>query len=413
MQSKIFKEFAFFRQQPHNMQILLLTNMCYAFVLPVVEIFVGAYIMRNTNNPSYVALYQLAMYIGIVVASVINGELLKRFQVKHLYCFGILVSGLSMFAMMGLRVVEIVELFVAGLSMGVASGFFWANRYLLALNSTTDSNRNYFFGLESFFFSVCSIVVPIGVGGFLVWIAGSQWNGMEIDMNTAYQIVTLFVFVITVLACVILFRGSFHNPDQKKYLYVKFEAVWNKMLLLASLKGLVQGFLVTAPAILVMYLLGGEGELGVIQGVGGLLTAVIVYVLGRISRPQHRIIIFSIGIIIFFIGTLVNGILFSSVGVIVFIVCKVFFQPLHDLAYYPIMMRCIDVVSHKEGRNEYTYIMSHEVGLFLGRALGLGLFIALAWFVSEVFALKYALIIVSLIQIVSIPLAKYIIKVNH
>ena len=57
--------------------------------------------------------------------------------------------------------------------------------------------------------------------------------------------------------------------------------------------------------------------------------------------------------------------------------------------------------------------MSHEVGLFLGRALGLGLFIALAWFVSEVFALKYALIIVSLIQILSIPLAKYIIKVNH
>ncbi|RHC70984.1 hypothetical protein DW831_20375 [Bacteroides uniformis] len=40
------------------------------------------------------------------------------------------------------------------------------NRYLLALNSTNDANRNYFFGLESFFFSVCSIIVPIGVGGF-------------------------------------------------------------------------------------------------------------------------------------------------------------------------------------------------------------------------------------------------------
>ena len=103
MLSKITKEFTFFKQQPHNMQILLLTNMFYAFVLPVVEIFVGAYIMRNTNNPSYVALYQLAMYVGIVVASVINGELLKRFQVKHLYAFGILVSGLSMVVMMGLK----------------------------------------------------------------------------------------------------------------------------------------------------------------------------------------------------------------------------------------------------------------------------------------------------------------------
>lgn len=292
MLSKITKELTFFKQQPYNMQILLLTNMFYAFVLPVVEIFVGAYIMRNTNNPSYVALYQLAMYVGIVVASVINGELLKRFQVKHLYAFGILVSGLSMVVMMGLKTMGFGELFVAGLFMGIASGFFWANRYLLALNSTNDANRNYFFGLESFFFSVCSIIVPIGVGGFLVWAAGLHWNDIEIDMNGAYRIVTLFVFVITVIACITLFHGSFHNPEQKKYLYVKFEPVWNKMLLLASLKGLVQGFLVTAPAILVMYLLGAEGELGVIQGLGGLLTAIIVYVLGRVSRPQHRIIIF-------------------------------------------------------------------------------------------------------------------------
>lgn len=110
MLSKITKEFTFFKQQPHNMQILLLTNMFYAFVLPVVEIFVGAYIMRNTNNPSYVALYQLAMYVGIVVASVINGELLKRFQVKHLYAFGILVSGLSMVVMMGLKTMGFGEL---------------------------------------------------------------------------------------------------------------------------------------------------------------------------------------------------------------------------------------------------------------------------------------------------------------
>lgn len=43
MLSKITKEFTFFKQQPHNMQILLLTNMFYAFVLPVVEIFVGLY----------------------------------------------------------------------------------------------------------------------------------------------------------------------------------------------------------------------------------------------------------------------------------------------------------------------------------------------------------------------------------
>lgn len=413
MSFNLLEELLFFKQQPHNMRILLLTNLCYAFVLPVVEIFVGAYIMRNTNSPSLVIVYQLFMYIGIVVASLFNGELLKKIHVKYLYGFGILVSGISMMGMMFLDSIDIVKLCVCGLFMGISSGFFWTNRYLLALNATDDDNRNYFFGLESFFFSVCSIIVPIGVGGFLVWFTSINWVGREITMNSAYRIVTLFVFIATVIACIILFHSKFQSPKKKKYLYFTFISLWNKMLLLASLKGMVQGFLVTAPAILVLLKLGNEGELGLIQGIGGLLTAILVYVFGRISKPRHRVFIFSLGIIVFFIGVLVNGILFSALGVIIFILCKVFFQPLHDLAYFPIMMRCIDVVSQREKRNEYSYIMSHEIGLFLGRAVGLTLFIILASGVSEIFALRYVLIGVALLQLLSIPLANNIVKLTR
>ena len=410
MFSRLNKEIVFFRQKPHNMQVLLLTNLLYACVLPVVEIFVGAYIMRNTQSPSFVAMYQLAMYIGIVVASVLNGELLKRFSVKHLYSFGILVSGLSMVVMMGLNTVALGQLFVAGVCMGVASGFFWTNRYLLALNSTADEDRNYFFGLESFFFSVCSIVVPIVVGAFLTWASDLHWEGHKLGVNVAYQMVTIGVFAITIAACVVLARGAFHNPAQKKCWYKHYDPLWLKMLLLAALKGLVQGFLVTAPAILVMYFLGSEGKLGLIQGLGGLLTALLVYVLGRVSKPRHRVFILGGGIVVFLVGTLFNGILFSAAGVIAFVLCKVLFQPLHDLAYFPIMMRCIDVVSASEHRNEYAYIMTHEIGLFAGRAAGLLLFIALAWLVSEVFALKYALIVVGLVQLLAIPLAAHIVR---
>ena len=412
MLQKFTKEFTFFKQQPHNMKVLLLTNMFYALVLPIVEIFVGAYIMRNTDNPTYVAVYQLAMYAGIVFASVINGELLKRIKVKLLYSFGILVSGISMLVMMSAHSTGIVELTVAGIAMGISAGFFWTNRYLLALNATNDNNRNYFFGLESFFFSISSIIVPVGVGAFLAKVSGTGLFGINLDINQAYQIVTTVVFIITIVACIILSKGIFLNPEQKKYLYFRFDKLWNKMLLLAGLKGLVQGFLVTAPAILVLRLVGDEGVLGFIQGIAGLLTAILVYVLGRITKPKHRIFVFAVGIIMFFIGTMVNALLFSAIGVIVFVLCKVFFQPLHDLAYFPIMMRVIDLVSKKEGRNEYAYIMSHEIGLFIGRAIGLVIFILLAYYVSEVFALKYALVIVALIQILSIPLAKNITSKN-
>ena len=103
--AKFLNEFQYFRRQPHNMKVLLITNLCFAFVLPVIEIFVGAYIMRNTNNPSFVAVYQLAQYTGIVLSSLINGFLLKRINVRTLYRFGILVSGISLLVMMTVQAV--------------------------------------------------------------------------------------------------------------------------------------------------------------------------------------------------------------------------------------------------------------------------------------------------------------------
>ena len=159
--NKLKKEYLFFKQQEPNMRTLLVTNMLYALVLPIVEIFVGAYIMRNTSDPVMVAFYQLAMYIGIITTSLVNGYLLKKYSVKTLYSVGILVSGISMFGMMTIKSLGFVELGLAGFLMGAASGFFWTNRYLLALYNTNDNSRNYFFGLESFFFSITSIGVPL------------------------------------------------------------------------------------------------------------------------------------------------------------------------------------------------------------------------------------------------------------
>ena len=206
----------------------------------------------------------------------------------------------------------------------------------------------------------------------------------------------------------ILWKGKFEKPKETNFLYFRFNILWRKMLWLAALKGMVQGFLVTAPAILVLKLVGNEGALGLIQGVSGALTAILVYVLGRIARPQDRLKIFVGGLLIFVVGTLCNGILFSAMGVILFVLCKVIFQPLFDLAYFPIMMKTIDAVAKIENRNEYAYILSHEFGLFFGRAFGLLLFIFLAYCVSQDFALKYALIIVAGLQLLAYPLAKNI-----
>lgn len=411
MANKLNTEYSFFLTMPWNMRVLLVTNMIYAFVLPVIEIFVGAYIMRSSDDPKIVAIYQLTVYTGIPITFLINGFLLNKFKVARLYSIGMLLSGLSMLLMMSLKTLSVSGVGIAGILMGCSFGLFWANRDFLALNNTVDTNRNYYYGLETFFYTLTAILVPFTIGSFLVFSGKQGWFGG--DIGSAYKMVTIGVFALTILSSIVIHKGNYSNPALKKFIFFKYDILWYKMLVLALLKGLCQGYLTIAPAILIMRLVGDEGSLGLVQSISGLITALVIYILGRLTGPKHRIYIFTAGYIIFLVGALFNGLLYSAVGVMIFVLAKVLFQPLHDIAYFPIQMKVINVLSKKENRNEFAYIFNHEFGLYAGRFMGLILFVYLAFYVSESFALKYALIIVAVLQLLAIPLAQHIIRVMY
>ena len=63
------------------MRMLLLTNLIYALVMPIVELFIGAYIMRNSSDISLVVIFQLAVYTGIPLTFMINGFLLHSIRI--------------------------------------------------------------------------------------------------------------------------------------------------------------------------------------------------------------------------------------------------------------------------------------------------------------------------------------------
>ena len=402
--SRYLNEIKHFRSYPHNMRVLLLTNMLYAFVLPVVELFVGTYILRNSTELSFVVGYQLAVYTGIPLTFLINGFLMRKIKMKYLYSFGMILSGVSMAVMMSLKTLSLGGIVLAGLIMGISYGFFWANRDFLALSSTENSNRNYYYGLESFFNTFASVVVPFSIGAFLGSSADNGW--FSGNLNTAYRIVTVAVFIVTIAASFTICHGRFENPASERFIFARYDRLWNKMMGLAGLKGIAQGYIVTAPSMLIMTLVGNETTLGTLQSAGAIVSAIILYLLGRLTLPRHRIHIFASGLILFAFGGLMNAVLFSAAGAIIFIMCLVFARPLLDMGYFPIQMRVIDHVSKKEHRNSYSYIFIHETGLYLGRFFGCGLFILFAFLVSDEFALRYVLLIIGALQLLSIRITK-------
>ena len=405
MLNKLKTEVDHFKSQPRNFRVLIFTNMIYAFVLPVIDTFMAAYIMRSTHGDlTKVVIYQLTIYTGIPLTFLLNGFLLQRFNLRKLYSAVLMLSGMSMIYMMSLSELNVAGLAVAGLIMGLSFGFYWSNRDVLALAITNDSNRNYYYGMETLFYTIIAVIVPIGIGFFIDSHIG------ESAKQTAYIVITGVVFAITILASIMCFRGTFQNPPQKKFLFFNFHPLWKKLLALASLKGLAQGFLVTAPAMLILKFFGNEGALGSATSIGAVIAAVIMYVLGRISKPSDRIKIFTAGLLLFAIGAATNGILFNDLGVVIFILLLLIAKPLMDLAYFPIQFQVIDIVSKVENRNEYAYILNHEAGLYVGRFLGAATFLVMAKYGSADIALRYAVVIIGVLQLCSIFVAKNIIR---
>jgi YQGE family putative transporter len=401
--NRLRRELEVFLRCSRSMRVLMVSNMIYALVLPVIEIFVAAYVMRNSHDVAEVVTYQLAVYAATPVAFYLNGILLGRVGVKHLYAAGMLLSGLAMMLLMRSGILTPIAIATSGLAMGLATGFFWANRGFLALATTHDGNRNYFYGVELFIATLSSVAVPALIGWFISGATLYGWLGGS--ANRAYRIIAMAAFGLTALSAVLLEQGSFRNPDRTRFVFFRFHPLWWRMLELALLKGLPQGYMLTAPAMLIMLLVGKEGTLGTVQAIGGIFSACLLYTVGRITAPHQRRIVFTAGLVLFLLGAVSNALLFNAVGVLIFMGCLVLAKPLLDLAYNPIELKVVDAVSRLEGRNEYAYFFNHEFGLVAGRGLGCVLFLAVAHFWSGVAALQYALLAIALLQMFSIRVA--------
>ncbi len=414
MFDRLQTEYLHFRQQPRNFQALLAAMAVFSLILPINNVFLNAYVMRTSQNDvGLTLLFQLAVYTAVPFTSVLNGYLLRHVKCIRLYQAGMLMSSLGMLVMTSLPQLSSTGIIVAGLINGFSVGMFWPNRNLLTQESTADENRTYFYGVEMFLQTASCVIMPAIVGFF---IARTGLAG--------YKSIALVTLALTLIAAVIIqVRFNSTTPAQRqqtkelpfsiRHLF-GLPPLWIKILQLSALKGTVQGFIFTVPMLLTFAVLGGKEDLvGGIQSIGTLVTAFTLYLLGRLTHARHRIAIFRLAVWLFAVGALVNAGAYNKIGALVFIVLVLISQPLLDFAYFPIQMRVMDALHENTGLKRhclYTYICSHEFGLYWGRLASCSFFIACAYYGKAEAAFRIALPIIGLVQVLSIPLARRILR---
>ena len=418
MLSKIKNEISHFNSFPRNMRYLLMANLMYAFVLPVIELFVGAYIVSPPDatkiltvaekqaNINLYLFYQFAVYFGTPLTFVINGFLLRKIKVSYLYSLGLLLSGVSMTLMMSFKHLSPIGVVCAGLIMGTSYGFFWANRDYMSLDATTDESRNYYFSIDTIFYTLTWIIVPSIIG--LVIAFGP--THLLYTEKTAYIGITVAVFVLSLLAVFIINREKYHNPKSEKFLFFKYDKLWRKMIAFSVTKGVMQGAIMIFPILLILSMIGGVNMLGIIVSGGQILSAIMLYIIGRIAKPKHRLAIYIVSISFFTVAIIIHGTFYSVLGVILYNVLQFIAKPLHDVSYFPTEFRVIDIVSKIEDRSEFSYIINHEISLFFGRITAILLVLFLAYEINADFALRFGLFFIAGIMLLSVFIGKSLIK---
>ncbi len=394
-------EIIHFNQFSSDVKRLLMANFIYSFAIAFLNYFVNAYIYSKTNNAT-VVIYNFGLYTGLPIIFALNGFLLRKISIKVLYSLGMVASAGTIFYMMLLQEPTALIFFLSGLLIGLCYGLHWANRNYLILDSTTNENRNYYTGSEFFLIQIAFLLTPVFSGWFIS-------HGPESGLYTkdfAYQTVMGIIFTFCAIAAWVLMSGSFRTPSIPPFFHFKFQEVWNRMRIFTFLKGNIQGVQIMLPSLLIMNLVGEERELGIIASICSILSAITVYIVGRVAKPKDRIVVLAISVIIFCVSGFLHSFLYSALSVLIWQLLQTISDPLSYAAYNPIYYRAVNVAAQTENRPEYTYVVDNEIFINAGRILGCLIFLGFIYYISDAFALRHFLTIVSFIQILTVYIVK-------
>jgi YQGE family putative transporter len=314
-----------------------------------------------------------------------------------------IASSGTIFYMMMLTEYSTLIFFVSGFIIGSAYGLHWANRNYLIMASTVNENRNYYTGTEFMLINIAFLFSPLLSGGFI----GLGTSFGLYDKDTAYILIIGAIFLLCAIAAWLIISGTYKTPVlEGNFIHFKFGSIWKKMQIISFFKGALQGAQIILPSLLIMNLVGEEGVLGLITSLGAIVAALTVYIMGRIAKPEDRVTIMIVSIVIFFIGSLSHSLFYSAVTVLIWAAVQALHDPIWFEAYNPMWYRAMDVASEIEKKARYSFVINNEIYINAGRLLGICIFLVFNNYISEAFALRHFLLVVAILLFLVIPAAK-------
>ncbi len=380
---------------------LLFATVLYGFGAPIISTFLNTYLWRQSADPVVLIAFNIASHIGLAMGFFLNGFALRHVRATRLFFLGCLLQGLGpvLLVLSGGVIAPLV--LPVGFLLGSASGIYWGNRNLFTLNLTTGPKRFKYLSVESSFALTASILSPVIIGWFLV--AGERMGWYSIQ--SAYGITAVFGLGLLLFAGIAA-RKITHIPPAVTHIFITHPTpAWKRIRGLEFLSGLVNGFELILPIMMLLLFLNGEQSIGLVQSIATILSVVGMYSIGRYVRLKDHVKILGVWTLLSFLGKTFFAFWFSAIGALLFHAINGLTASFRWTSLAAILYETIDEEKEAGASKRYAYLTDRECFLDLGRVVGLVIFLGL-YLADSYSALRYGFLFTILFQGFLLILAK-------
>lgn len=398
IQKRLVIEIGHYRALSEDVRRLLISYYLYLIAYPLFAVFTNAYLWRTGEDLRLLVIYNLFYCVGLPFGFYLNGFLLRWFHTLRLYAVGAFLEGLAGVLIVVFPAITSSTLVMYGLIAGFGAGLFWGNKNYLSLLLTKGSNRLYYNSLESAGDMIINMIVP-AVAGVVI---STSFVGSWYNTDTAYRILMFIALFLVGLAGYVVQSSAIKDIDREPVLLRHPGVVWRWVRIFNLLANIVVGAEFVIPSVLILVLVGHEGTLGLVNSVTAVLSALILYILGRKGEIKNIWNVYLIASIFFLISGAILAWQYSAVSVLVYMVASTVGWALRWPPAYSVVMETMDREGTSDG--QYALICDNELMFNIGRSLGLGLVMA-AVSVSQTTALRFIPLIVGMTSLLAlIPL---------
>ena len=376
---------------------MIIINGTYAMASAMTAVFVNVYLYKFTGSLVTMTAYAMVRFGFFPIAFTIGAHIGRKFRLSLTMTVGLLLIVFGLIVLLTLRekIGEIgYAIYIIGIIFGMGEGFFWLSTVSLNQLVSTKESRGKYLGFIGMFNGLTNIIAPLFAAQIVAWSPNDTEGYLRI-----FQLVIVLYLIIAYLAStihVISQRGKFTVLDK---VFQTKDKQWAYIFNSHLLFGVRDSLVLMLTGLLIYRATGGSGSTyGRLLALFASISIASFYVSGKVITRQNRLKMYQFGAIFTSISTVILVTFPTTFGAIVYGVLASMVVPFYVNPFQIITMNATS--DYMEKQNILGHIISKEIGITLGRLLGMLTIITFSFIFPEDVFLPLAVIFCSMFPIV-------------